>query len=113
MSVFEILTMSSQFMCSHAGKANPTVPNPRLKVMGQPTMIAPCPFVIAGCPFPPPPAANGPCVSAVWAQGSARIKSNGMPVLIANPAHAAAAITVTSGTPLQIIPVPGRAKAGA
>lgn len=108
---FDVLTISSTIMCSHGGKATPVVTNPRVKVMGQPTMMAPCNYTVAGCAFPPPPAANGPCVTAVWSQGAMRVKSNGMPVLIANPAHAAAALTVTSGTPLQIVPVPGRVKA--
>ena len=107
---FDVLTIGSQVMCMHGGKATPTVVNPRVKVMGQPTMTAPCVFAVAGCAFPPPPVANGPCVTATWAKGATRVKSNKMPVLLADPSAASAAICTPTGTPLQVIPVPGRVK---
>jgi hypothetical protein len=107
---FDLMTVSSTVMCSHGGQATAPVPNVRVKVMGQPTLTAPCQYMIAGCAFPPPPAGNGPCVSATWSMGATRVKSNGMPVLLANSAAAAAAICVPTGTPLQVIPVPGRVK---
>ncbi len=109
--MFDVLNMSANVICMHGGKASLTKVNPRVKVMGQPTFTAPCPVVIAGCAFPPPPAANGPCVSATISMGATRVKSMGMPVLIGNPSAFSAAVTVTSGTPLQLIPVPGRVKA--
>ncbi len=109
---FDVMTIATPVvMCSHGGKATPTVPNPRVKVMSQPTLTAPQTFMVAGCAFPPPPVANGPCVSAVWAMGATRVKSNGMPLLVANPANASSAICVPTGTPLMVIPVPGRVKA--
>ena len=46
------------------GQAQPTVVNPRVLVSGQPTVTIAAPYVVAGCALPPPPAANGPCVTA-------------------------------------------------
>ncbi len=111
MAGFDVLNSSSTVLCMHGGKANLTKINPRVKVMGAPTYTAPCPVVVAGCAFPPPPAANGPCVSATISMGAVRVKSMGMPVVVGNPGAFSAAVTVTSGTPLQYIAVPTRVKA--
>ncbi len=94
-----LLTMSSVVLCSHGGKAQPTVPNPRVKVMGQPTVLQTAPWVVAGCVFPPPPAANGPCVTAQWIIGSIRIKSMGMPFLLQD----SQAICAPTGTPVTVV----------
>src|SRR5205823_2502220 len=59
-----LLHVGAQVMCSHAGQAQATVPNPRVTVSGQPTVLMTSPYVVAGCTLPPPTAANGPCVSA-------------------------------------------------
>ena len=39
-------------MCSHAGQAQPTAPNPRVTVSGQPTVLMTAPYVVAGCTLP-------------------------------------------------------------
>jgi hypothetical protein len=93
-----ILHVGAVVMCAHGGMAQATVPNPRVKVMGQPTVQQPMPFVVAGCAFPPPPVANGPCVNANWIMGALRVKSMGMPLLLAD----SQAICVPTGTPLNI-----------
>ena len=85
-------------LCSHGGQAQPTVPNPRVSVSGQPTVAMTSPYVVAGCAFPPPPAANGPCVSAQFITGSTRITSNGQPLLLLD----SQALCVPTGTPLLI-----------
>lgn len=94
-----LLTMSSVVLCSHGGKAQPTVPNPRVKVMGQPTVLQTAPWVVAGCVFPPPPAANGPCVTTQWIIGSIRIKSMGMPFLLQD----SQAVCAPTGTPVTVV----------
>ncbi len=101
-----LLTMSSVVLCSHGGKTQPTVPNPRVKVMGQPTVLQPMPWVVAGCPFPPPPAANGPCITAQWIIGSIRIKSMGMPFLLQD----SQAICAPTGTPVTVVVAQPRVK---
>src|ERR1700722_16268282 len=85
--------------CSHGGQAQPMVPNPRVAVMGQPTVTIAGPYVVAGCALPPPPAANGPCVTAQWVSGSVRVTSNGQPLVVLS----SQAICVPTGTPLLIV----------
>jgi hypothetical protein len=100
------LTVSSVVLCTHGGKAQPTAPNPRVKVMGQPTVQQPMPWVVAGCPFPPPPVANGPCVVAQWITGSIRVKSMGMPLLLQD----SQAICTPTGTPVTVVLAQPRVK---
>jgi hypothetical protein len=94
-----LLHVGAIVLCAHGGMAQPTVPNPRVKVMGQPIVMQPAPYVIAGCPFPPPPVANGPCVTAQWVLGALRVTANGMPVLLQD----SKAICSPTGTPLNIV----------
>lgn len=94
-----LLTVSSLVLCIHGGKAQPTVPNPRVKVMGQPTVTQAAPWVVAGCTFPPPLAANGPCVTGQWVLGALRVKSMGMPLLLQD----SQAICAPTGTPLNVV----------
>jgi len=101
-----LLHVGAVVQCAHGGTAQPTVPNPRVKVMGQPIVNQPGPYVIAGCTFPPPPAANGPCVTANWVMGALRVKSMGMPVLLMD----SQAICVPTGTPLIIASTQVRVK---
>ena len=93
-----LLHVGAIVQCSHGGMAQPTVPSPRVKVMGQPIVLQPMPWVIAGCAFPPPPVANGPCVTAQWILGAIRVQSMGMPVLLQD----SQAICMPTGTPVII-----------
>jgi uncharacterized Zn-binding protein involved in type VI secretion len=91
-----LLHVGATVLCAHAGQAQPTVPYPRVLVSGQPIVLQTTPYVIAGCTFPPPPAANGPCITAQWVSGSTRILANGVPVLLLG----SQAICAPTGTPL-------------
>lgn len=91
-----LLHVGAVVQCAHGGMATPTVPNPRVLVSGQPTVMQPGPWVIAGCANPPPIASNGPCVTGMWITGTTRVFSNGMPLVV----NAAASVTVLSGTPM-------------
>ena len=93
-----LLHVGAVVQCAHGGQAQPTFANTRVKVMGQPIVIQEAPYVIAGCAFPPPPVANGPCATAQWAFGALRITANGMPVLLTD----SQAICTPTGTPLLI-----------
>ena len=88
--------LGATVLCSHAGQATPTVVNPRVLVSGQPTVLMTSPYVIAGCTLPPPPGANGPCLTAQFTTGSTRISSNGQPFLLID----SQAICAPTGTPL-------------
>ncbi|HYI96155.1 MAG TPA: hypothetical protein VEX68_21605 [Bryobacteraceae bacterium] len=94
-----LLHQGATVLCAHAGQAQPTAPNPRVLVSGMPTVLLPTPYVVAGCPLPPPPAANGPCVTAQYVVGSVRILSNGQPLLLFD----SASICVPTGTPLVTV----------
>jgi len=102
-----LVHVGAQVLCSHAGQATPTVPNPRVTVSGQPTVFVTTPYVIAGCALPPPPAANGPCVTAQWLVGTTRVTSNGQPLLV----QSSQAICAPTGTPLLIIATQPRVSA--
>jgi hypothetical protein len=94
-----LVHVGAQVLCSQAGQAQPTVPNPRVTVSGQPTVLMTAPYVVAGCVLPPPPAANGPCVTAQWLSGTTRVLSNGQPLLV----QSSQAICAPTGTPLLIL----------
>jgi len=94
-----LLHVGAQVLCSHGGQAQPTVPNPRVLVSGQPTVAMTAPYVIAGCALPPPIAANGPCVTAQWITAATRITSNGQPLLLLD----SQAICAPTATPLIIV----------
>lgn len=102
-----LLSVLSQVQCLHGGQAKPTVPNPRVLVSGQPTVLMTSPYVIAGCTFPPPPAANGPCVTAQWTSGTVRVLSSGQPLLV----QLGLAICAPTGTPLLVIATQPRVSA--
>ena len=94
-----LVHVGAQVQCSHVGTAQPTVPNPRVLVSGQPTVAITAPYVVAGCAMPPPPAGNGPCVTGQWLAGSTRVLSNGQPlVVLSSPS-----ICAPTGTPLLIL----------
>ncbi len=94
-----LLHAGAQVLCAHGGQATPTTPNPRVTVSGQPTVLMTAPYVVAGCTLPPPTAANGPCISALWLSGTTRVLSNGQPLLV----QSSQAICAPTGTPLLIV----------
>jgi hypothetical protein len=102
-----LLQVGATVMCMHGGQAQPTVPNPRVKVLQQPTVTIAGPYQIAGCTFPPPLAGNGPCVTAQFLSAAARVKSNLQPLLLFD----SQAICAPTGTPLQITATQIRVKA--
>ena len=93
-----LLHVGATVLCMHGGQAQPTAPNPRVLVSGQPTVTLPTPYVVAGCALPPPPGANGPCVTAQFVTSATRVFSNGQPLLLLD----SQAVCVPSGTPLLI-----------
>ena len=102
-----LLHVGAQVLCAHAGQATPTAPNPRVVVSGQPTVLMTVPYVVAGCTFPPPPAANGPCVTAQWVSGSTRVTSNGQLLLVLS----SQAVCAPTGTPVMIVTTQTRVSA--
>jgi hypothetical protein len=101
-----LLHLGATVTCAHQGQALPVVPNPRVKVSGQVIVTQSGPYAIAGCTFPPPPAGNGPCVTAQWIIGALRVKADGIPVLLQD----SKAICVPTGTQLTIMMTQMRVK---
>lgn len=99
-----LLHVGATVQCSHLGPAQPTAVNPRVTVNGQPIVTQASPYTVAGCTLPPPPTANGPCVSAQWTSAALRVKANGQPVLLQD----SQAICAPTGTPLLITVVQAR-----
>jgi hypothetical protein len=91
-----LLHFGAVVLCSHAGQAQPTVTVPRVLVNGQPVVTISAPYTVAGCTFPPPPAANGPCVTAMFVMSATRVLALGQPVLLQD----SQAVCVPTGTPL-------------
>ena len=92
-----LLHAGATVMCAHGGQAQPTAPNPRVTVIGQPTVLVSAPYVVAGCPFNVS-GAPVPCVTANWVTAATRVTSNGIPLLLLD----SQAVCVPNGTPLMI-----------
>jgi hypothetical protein len=92
-----LVQVGATVLCAHGGQAQPTVPNPRVLLGGQPVTTLPTPWFVAGCPFVPP-GGNGPCVSANWVVGALRVLAGGQPVLLQD----SQAVCVPTGTPLTV-----------
>jgi hypothetical protein len=93
-----LLHVGATVLWSHGGQAQPTMPNPRVTVAGQPTVTMTAPWTVAGCTMPPPPSGNGPCLTAQWITSATRVTSNGQPLLLLD----IQAICAPTGTPLMI-----------
>jgi len=93
-----LLHQNAAVTCAHLGKATASAFIPNVLVMGQPIIVKTVPWTVVGCPLPPPPAANGPCVSALFTTSALRVTSYGMPVLLQD----SMSICAPTGTPLII-----------
>jgi hypothetical protein len=93
-----LLHQGAVVTCAHAGHAMPTASIPNVLVVAQPITVMPIPWQVAGCSLPPPPAANGPCVTAMFLTSALRITSYGNPVLLLD----SKSLCAPSGTPLMI-----------
>lgn len=93
-----LVHLNAMVNCAHAGMATPTSTIPNVLVSTQPIAVQTIPYGIVGCTLPPPPAANGPCVTATWLSAAKRVFSYGNPVLLQD----SVSICAPSGTPLVI-----------
>jgi hypothetical protein len=93
-----LLHVGATVICAHGGQAQPTSPNPRVKVMGQPVVTQPFPYTIAGCANTTP-AGPLPCVMAQWVMAATRVKVMGQPVLLQD----SQAVCTPTGAPLTIV----------
>ena len=101
-----ILHVGATVMCMHGGQAQATVPNPRVKVGGQPSVQQPNPWTVAACPFVAG-TVTSPCVTAQWVTAATRVKSGGIPLLLQD----SAAVCAPNGTGVNIVMTQMRVKA--
>ena len=101
-----LLHVGATVICAHGGQAQPSSPNPRVKVMGQPVVAQVFPYTVVGCSNPPPPANIGPCVMAQWVSAATRVKVMGQPVLLQD----SKAVCTPTGAPLNILVTQMRVK---
>jgi len=90
-----LLHVGATVMCTHGGQAQPTVPNPRVMLSGQPSVLMSGPYVIAACPFN----VSGspvPCVTGQWTVAATRVFSNGQPLVLMD----SQSICAPNGTPM-------------
>ena len=99
-----ILHMGASIMCMHAGQAQPTAPNPRVKVTGQSITLQSGIYSVNGCALTGTP--NPPCVTAQWVSAATRIRASGVPVLLQD----SQAICTPTGTGLNVIATQVRVK---
>jgi hypothetical protein len=102
-----LIHVGASLLCSHGGQAQASVSNPRVTVSGQPSVTIAAPWLVAGCALPPPPGANGPCISAQFVTAATRLTSSGQPLLLFD----SQAICAPTGTPLLIVASQTRATA--
>jgi hypothetical protein len=101
-----LLHLGATVLCAHGGQAQPTAPNPRVMVSGQPSVLVTAPHAVAACPF----LTSGvptPCVTAQWMTAATRVSSNGQPLLLLD----SQAVCVPNGTPLVIVATQARVTA--
>jgi hypothetical protein len=101
-----LLHVGATVICAHGGQGQPTMPNPRVKVMGQPIVTQTAPYTVAGCANLPPPINVGPCAMAQWVNAAVRVKAMGQPVLLQD----SQSLCVPTGTPLSVVVTQMRVK---
>jgi len=94
-----LLHAGATVLCLHAGQAQPVSSSPRIKLGGQPVVTQPTVYTVAGCTLPPPPAANGPCVTATWVTAATRVRADQVPVLL----QGGQALCAPTGTGLNVV----------
>jgi hypothetical protein len=72
-----LLAVNSTLMCPHAGQISIVTTNSRVTLGGQPAVVQPDTFTVAGCPFTIPPGTPHPCMLAKWMVVATRVKING------------------------------------
>ncbi len=93
-----IVHVGATVLCTHGAPAQPTAPNPRVLVGGQPIVTIAAPYAITGCPFNIS-GGPSPCVTGQWIVGAVRVTAGGQPVVI----QTSQSICAPNGTPLLIL----------
>jgi len=90
-----IVEQSATVMCSHAGTATATTPDPRVTLSGSPVVTLSTSYVVAGCSLTG--TSVPPCATGQWLVGATRVTSGGTPVAVLS----GSSICTPTGTPLM------------
>ena len=93
-----LLHQGATVLCLHTGQAQPTAPNPRVKVGGHMVTTQTAPYTVAGCIFNVS-GAPSPCVTAQWVTAATRVRAGNAPVLLQD----SQAICAPNGTGVNIV----------
>jgi hypothetical protein len=74
-----VLHLGATVLCSHAGRATPTAPFPRVTVSGQPITTLSSPYGIIACALTG--TTTAPCVTGQFVVGSSRVFAGGASVI--------------------------------
>src|SRR5438067_91574 len=99
-----LLHVGATVQCTHAGRANPAAPFPRVMVSGQAITTMPTQYLVSGCPLSPQ--AGGPCLTAQWTTAATRVTAGGSPVLLMG----SQATCTPTGVPLQVVTTQARVR---
>jgi hypothetical protein len=77
-----LLAVNSTLMCPHSGQISIVTTNNRVLLGGQPAVVQPDIFTVAGCPFTLPSSTPHPCVLAKWVVVATRVKIGGNPAIL-------------------------------
>ena len=99
-----LLHVGATVQCMHPpGQAQPTVPDLRVKVSGQPIVTQSTVHTVAGCALT---GSAPPCVTAQWVSAAIRVKASGQPVLLQD----SQALCTPTGTGLNVLVTQTRVK---
>lgn len=94
------VTASMTMVCTHGGSGRPGDTFPRVRLSGVPVVRLGAPAVVTGCPNPPPPTGTGPCQTAQFPAGSARVRAGNLPLVL----QQVPGICVPTGVSLTVVP---------
>lgn len=76
-----LLHLNASILCPHGAPATMIPSQARVTIAGQPAATMADQFLVTGCAFAPGGVAT-PCVRIQWTVPAARVKVNGLPVLL-------------------------------
>lgn len=100
-----VITFANNVLCTHGGKATPLPPAGRVFSGGLCVVTLAHQYTIVGCGFPAATSGAPPCVKGQFFNGSKRVLSMGLPLILA-PDSVLSSKDLPNPTPLVVMPAP-------